>query len=396
MELNENQNSAIPGDNGEKPPPMPPMPPSKHSAGPSPYSVPPKRASTGKGVLLGCLLSFVIFLLVTGGCVLLISLMASSLFSDSMDKIVKYVDFKGANYSNRVKQTVLEQGIGSDKIAVIDVKGMMTASGYAKYGISSSVAFSQDIIEELEAAADDVNVKAIVLDMDTPGGEVVAADDIYRTIMKLRADTDIPVVTCMHSMGASGGYYVAAATDYIIANRMTITGSIGVIMSGVNITGLLDKIGVKPEVYASGDMKDMLNITRHRTEKEVRYVKQLIQETFDEFAQIIADGRKQYPDVSSVKAAEFADGRALSGRRALELGLVDKIGYFEDALAAACALADIKAPTVVRFQVKISFLDTLLEAKSGVSLNASELLPVRGANLQCGKMYFLASEAVAW
>ena len=140
---------------------------------------------------------------------------------------------------------------------------------------------------------------------------------------------DIPVVTCMRSMAPAAAASQREATD--VANRLTFTSSIGVIMPGFNAGAMLDKIGVTPEVYRSGDMKDMLNWSRPRTDKERTYVQSLIAATFKEFAAVVADGREAYEDAEAVMEADFADGRVLTGAEALRYQLVDELGYFDDA-----------------------------------------------------------------
>ena len=144
-----------------------------------------------------------------------------------------------------------------DKIAIIDIKGV----------IGGKELSAELVISELRKAQNDDDVKAIILDMNTPGGEVTASDEIHHEIQKFRK-TGRKVITCMHSMGASGGYLIAAGTDHIIANKVTLTGSFGVIMSTYNYAKLLDKIGVQAVTYKSGNMKDFLSGSRVRTPQE--------------------------------------------------------------------------------------------------------------------------------
>ena len=175
--------------------------------------------------------------------------------------------FEPASISKgNIKQTVIQEGDSEETIAVISVNGLITRQD------NYSVASSRRICKVLRGAASDSKVKAILIDMDTPGGEVTAADEIHTEIRKIKAEhPKLPILTCMHSMGASGGYYIAAATDYIVANQHTFTGSIGVIMSTVNASELMQKIGLQQVTFCSGNMKDMLSMSRPVSEKEKEY-----------------------------------------------------------------------------------------------------------------------------
>lgn len=283
---------------------------------------------------------------------------------------------------NRVVEEAPESG--NKQIAVINVHGVISNSA----GFEGADA--GQIVRLLQEAMDDDNIVAVVLDMDTPGGEVVASDEINRQV-RACSKSGKPVVTCMRSMGASGGYFIAAASDWIIANRMTFTGSIGVIMSTMQYSQLLDRIGVGIEVYASGKMKDMMNGARPRTEQERQYVQELIDSTFHEFCQVVANGRQAYKTADDVKNSSFGDGRVLSGSAALECGLIDDLGYYNDALEKARELGHAPKAGVIRLSPKGRLRD-LLFAKFGQApevrikgLPAAEAMP-------SGRMYYLAPE----
>ena len=287
---------------------------------------------------------------------------------------------------------VISEGDGSSAIAVIDFKGVI-ASDEGRDNVTPEY-----IEEALEAAGEQEGLKALIIDMDSPGGEVLASDEIHSAIMKFRESHEgVHVLTCMHSMGASGGYYVAAATEYIVANRMTMTGSIGVIMSSFNAEGLLDKLGVKAVPYKSGAMKDMLSPTRQPSEAEREYIERMIRSTFSEFAQIVADGRKEhFKTREDVMAAEFADGRVLSGADALGYGLVDELGGLDEACLRACEMAGVEEPTVLRYKKSESLLDSLLEMKSGGLAGQGGLLPFGAVKVKAGQLYYLAPQAMPW
>ncbi|MBQ9337307.1 MAG: signal peptide peptidase SppA [Lentisphaeria bacterium] len=272
------------------------------------------------------------------------------------------------------------------KIAVIDVHGVIA---FDDTPISSDEnADPRSICARIRRAAADKDVKAIIINLNTPGGEVVAADEIYSEIRRFRQKTNRPAIALMRTMAASGGYYIAAACKPIIANKLTMTGSIGVIISTYNYRGLFEKIGLQSEVYASGKMKDMLNGARARTPEEVTVVKNMVNETYSEFVRIVAESRKI--PAERIRQSEIGDGRVFSGEQALKLGLIDSFGYFRDAVDTAAKQAGL-APNryaVIRYKDSFSFgkFFSMLSSKSGkvplnISLNGTQpgaFTPKRG------------------
>ena len=337
---------------------------------------PPQKKGFLRGLFILFLVVFLILLVVFG--LLFLGVFAIGCISEGMDSLDEAP-------RNKVKEVVRLDGDADEKVAVIDVKGIITRSKM------SGVACSEKIVELIEHVADNSDgYRALVIDMDTPGGEVIAADEIHAALCKLKEKAPgMPIVTCMHSMGASGGYYVAAATDYIIANRMTFTGSIGVIMSSYNISDLIGKIGVEEQVFRSGDMKDMMSPTRKMTEKERVYMQKMINDTFEEFAKIVAKGRSAYETADDVKKSPFGDGRVLSGAEALEYKLLDKLGGFSDAIDYVKAELKLEdEPRVVQLNNRISFFDSLLELCEKLPIQ-SRLLPGNAFAMKAGYLYYL-------
>lgn len=238
------------------------------------------------------------------------------------------------------------------RIAVIDVKGTIT-SDTESFG--TSIANSQQIVKLIRAAKVDDAVKAIIIDLDTPGGEVTASDEIYHEL-KLCGK---PVVAMMNSLAASGGYYIACGANKIVANKYTMTGSIGVIISSVDITGLLDWAKVKPEFYTSGKMKTMLNPARPTTEEEAKIVQALVMNVYKEFASIVSEARNI--PLEKITEGELGDGRVFDGEQALANGLVDQIGYFTTAEDAALELAGLTRDNccIERYKGNSSLADLL-------------------------------------
>ena len=278
----------------------------------------------------------------------------------------------------------------SKKIVVIDVKGVIANidSGFG----GGSVANPELICAELARAAEDDSVKAVILRLDTPGGEVTAADTIYHAIREFSEKTKKPVVASMGSLAASGGVYVAVAADFIIANRLTTTGSIGVIAQTYNYAELLKKIGLKSEVFKSGPMKDLLNGARPVTDEERTIVQDFIDEVYSDFVRIVAERRPKISE-QTIRTTPIGDGRIYSGRQALKYGLIDQLGYFNDAVVKAAALASLKKGDfkVVEYKRSFSFSDFFASMKS-VPPTVKLQLPGDAGNksmLGRGKFFFL-------
>jgi protease-4 len=204
--------------------------------------------------------------------------------------------------------------------------------------ISGVIVNPMPVVKKLQKLARDKSVKALVLRVDSPGGSVGASQEIYRAIERFK-ETGKPVVVSMGNVAASGGYYVSAPADFIFANEGTITGSIGVIVQHIAYRELLNKIGISTTQIKTGKFKDTLSPFRELTPEEKKYIKDTITEVHDQFLSAILKYRKE--KIGEEKLREVADGRIFTGRRALELGLVDAIGGIEDAVAKAKELAGV-------------------------------------------------------
>jgi protease-4 len=273
-----------------------------------------------------------------------------------------------------------------DKIVVIYLAGVINSS---EDGYNTEGGMVADIEDQLQQAVDDKRVKAIILKIDSPGGEVVASDTIYQAVVAAREKK--PVVADIDTMGASGAYYVAVGADYIVANELSITGSIGVIMESFTVGGLADKIGVKFYTFKSGKYKDILNPTREPTEDEKALVQGMVMEVYEKFVGIVAQERDM--KVDDLKNG-LADGRILSGKQAMEAGFVDGLGYFDDAIDKAEELASIKRARVVRYMEPFSLRNLFRFMGSNSSNNKAKIqieLTPNQLKLQTGRMYFLPS-----
>lgn len=195
---------------------------------------------------------------------------------------------------------------------------------------------SSDFVRQVRRWTEDGSVKAIVVDIDSPGGGVAASQEMYDQLIKAREEGVI-VVASMRSVAASGGYYVACAADKIVANPGTLTGSIGVILSFPTARKLLDKIGLQWETVQSGDLKGVGDFTRPMTPEEERMLKAVIDDTYQQFVEAVAEGR----DKPKEEIYPLADGAIFTGRQAYNLGMVDTLGTFEDAVSLAGIMADL-------------------------------------------------------
>jgi protease-4 len=239
----------------------------------------------------------------------------------------------------------------SDRIAVIEIKGVISQS--------------TEIISEISRYASDEAVKAIILRVDSPGGGVGPSQEIYREVIKARGKKK--VVTSMGSVAASGGYYIACASDLIFANPGTITGSIGVVMQFSSFEELLKKIGVKGVVIKSGEHKDIGSPFREMTPQERVLMQEVLDKVHQQFIQAVAEGRKMDRD----KVAQVATGRIFTGEQAKEYGLVDQMGNLEDAIDATAKMVGIEGrPNIVFPERRISIWDYLLQGMARSLTNA--------------------------
>ena len=274
------------------------------------------------------------------------------------------------------------------KIALISVRGIITSAEPGSIGESAV----DDLKLQLKQASEDEKVKAVVLYVDSPGGEVTASDIIYNAVRKVRDQHKKPVVVYMGSLAASGGYYVACGGSWLIANETTLTGSIGVIMQTLNYEQLFGKVGLTMTTFKSGAFKDMLSGSRQMSEPEKEYVQSLIMQTYSKFVGIVAKERKL--DEATLRTG-LADGRVVSGKDALGGKLINSLGEIEDAYAKAMELAKIKNASVIRYESPFRFgrLFRLLgqseeSRKTKIEVKIADAITPK---LQAGRLYFLPS-----
>jgi len=234
-----------------------------------------------------------------------------------------------------------------EKIAVVKIEGVILDS--------------KDIIEELREHRENKSVKAILLRIDSPGGAVAPSQEIYTEVLKIRDEGKKKIVTSMGSVAASGGYYIASASDKIVANPGSVTGSIGVILELANISGLMKKVGVESVVIKSGKFKDVGSLFRTMMPEERELLQGVIDDTYDQFVEAVSAGR----GINKEDLIPIADGRVFTGRQAKKLGLVDELGSMQDAVKITADLAGIKGePDLIEKKKKVSILERFLRNSS--------------------------------
>ncbi len=299
----------------------------------------------------------------------------------------------------KLDEVLKEDNHAADKIAVIEVSGIISDGALDQGGFN----MVEIIRAQLKHAEQDDDVRAVILKVDSPGGEVMAADQIHHELVEFQKRTKKPLIASMGSLAASGGYYISAPCRWILASDLTITGSIGVIMSSWNYRHLMDKVGVLPQTYKSGKFKDMLSGSREPeqiTPEEQAMIQGLIDETFGKFKTVVREGREQANQRNKQDGEkgrtltpnwqDYADGRVLSGTEAYKLGFVDELGGFEDAIRRAQQLAGISNANVVEYQQRYDLSDIFrLFGKSNTKAIKIDL-GMDVPKLQAGHMYFLS------
>ena len=249
----------------------------------------------------------------------------------------------------------------AEQVAVIHVEGVIVG-GRGQSGLFGDGGGTDTIIRQIQSARDDAEVRAVVIRINSPGGSAPASQEVGEELKKLRASGKV-VIASIGDVAASGGYWIAALCDKIYANPGTITGSIGVYIPYANWQELFKKIGVSGEKIKSGPHKDMLSPERPMTEKERAIIQEMVDDLYEQFVAVVAEGRKMDP----AKVRQLADGRIYTGRQARTLGLVDEMGTMEDAVRAAAKTAGITGKPVLKEYGRSGFWEAIF-GPSGQSL----------------------------
>ncbi len=248
-------------------------------------------------------------------------------------------------------EEVIEEGNTAKKIAVLEVNGAIQDTGDVTSFFQSPGYNHSAFMENLEHVKEDKDVKGIILKVNSPGGGVVESAEIHDKLVEISEETKKPIYVSMGSMAASGGYYISAPADKIYASPETLTGSLGVIMQGVNYAGLAEKYGVEFVTIKSGEFKDIMSPSREMTEEEKNILQTMINNSYEGFVDVIASGR----GLSEEEVRTIADGRIYDGRQAKEIGLIDDFGYFEDVTEAMKKNEKLAGAQVVSYSENFGF-----------------------------------------
>jgi len=313
--------------------------------GPRPAAPPRRRKSP---VLTGCLV-----VVVAAGIVGLLLMLGIFLFVVGAG-ITQMPGVKGEGRF-KFEEVTLSGSRGAPKIVCVPLEGVITTSASFGMGVDLVTRFAA----ELQQAERDEKVAGVLIAINSPGGGITGSDILHEEILRYRSKTQRPVVACMTDMGASGAYYAACACDRIVAHPTTMTGSIGVLLPLYDASRLLDFVGIKSEMIKSGPLKGMgspfVEKSAEQKEKERQIFQSLIDSMYDRFVKIVAEGRGLEPD----KVRQIADGRILTSQQALEMNLIDSVGYTEDAVELVKKMARIRNAHVIQYRRVVPFTEIL-------------------------------------
>jgi protease IV len=255
-----------------------------------------------------------------------------------------FTDFMAAADQSFAEE-VVKEGNELKKIVILDVNGVIQDTGETSSFLQSSGYNHPDFMKKLNYIKEDDSVKGIIIKVNSPGGGVVESAEIHDKLAEIQKKSKKPVYISMGSMAASGGYYISTAAKRIYASPETMTGSLGVIMEGINYEGLADKYGVDFVTIKSGKHKDIMSPTRKMTEEERQILQSMINNSYQGFVKVISEGRNL--SVNQVK--KIADGRVYDGRQAKDLHLIDGFGYLDDVVNRMKKQEKLTGAQVVRY-----------------------------------------------
>lgn len=268
--------------------------------------------------------------LIIAAAVLGISLVINSVFAIFKSDFNRSLEeIATSSVYAELSETVVEEGDGSSRIAVLTVDGTIQDTGEASSLLGSSGYNHELFMQQLNQVKEDDSVKAVMLTVNSPGGGVVESAEIYDKITEIQEETEKPFYVSMGATAASGGYYIAAPAEKIFVNEETLTGSIGVIMQSINYGELAERYGVDFVTIKSGPLKDIMSPTRDMTDEERELLQDMLNDSYESFVDVIEEGR----GMSEAEVKEVADGRVMNGRQAVEANLADDFGFEEDVIS---------------------------------------------------------------
>jgi protease-4 len=312
----------------------PPMPPPPFYGAPMPFMYPPPKPPKER--------SFARAIFTT---------LATTIFSMSLLLNVYLIAITSVRSAAGLqREDTLEKGDANNRIVILPVSGIINDDSYEK------------VNKQLKTLADDKTLRALIIEVDSPGGSVTASDEIYQAILNFKAKAGKPVVIYQRGLAASGGYYVSCAGDYIVAQRTTMTGNIGVLLPRYNLTGMLDKWGVKDTTIKSDNSpyKNVESMTQPETPEANAYLKAIINAAYDQFADVVKSGRGAALEKAKIgDVKQVANGKIYLADEALRIGLIDQIGDISVAIAEASRRAGVSNPAVIKLKEHTSLMDLL-------------------------------------
>ena len=280
------------------------------------------------------------------------------------------LDVGGLGSARPLQETTV---LGEDgpKLAMVDVSGLITEATRSRFpGFPSGPGHAARLREALDLAAADRDVAALLLRIRSPGGTVGATETIHHELLRWKTRTQRPVIAYMNGLATSDGYYIAMAADEIIAQPAAVTGSIGVLMRGLNFSGLLERVGVADQSFTSGPYKDAGSTLRDMSPEEAEQLQGVVDELQARFLDVVEAGR---PKLDRSRIVELSDGRIYTASQALDVGLIDAIGHLEDAAAAAERLAGISESRVVIYRPAGAYRQNIYSRRDLPSVNVVDL-----------------------
>jgi len=278
-----------------------------------------------------------------------------------------------------LEEKVLE-GKGQAKILLLDISGIISEKKESKgLGSSQKISLVARIKEELQKAEGDSSIAGVIIKINSPGGSVTATDIIYHELMQYKKQAGVRIVACLTGTATSGGYYVASAADEIIAHPTSVTGSIGVIAMKFNVEKFLSKIGIQEETIKSGEKKDIWSPFRPSTPEEKDIIQTIINTLHERFVKVVLAGRQ--PLLSKEEIERLADGRIFTADQALEVKLIDRVGYLDNAVEEIKKALKLKEAKVVTYNRPGSYKGTIYSGLPGASHTEINLVAINGDGL---------------
>jgi protease-4 len=278
-----------------------------------------------------------------------------------------------------LEETVLE-GKGKTKILLLDISGIISEKKKSEgLGLSQKISLVARVKEELQKAEGDSAIAGMIITINSPGGSVTASDIIYHELMQYKKQAGVKIIACLTGTATSGAYYVASAADEIIAHPTAVTGNIGVIAMKFNVEKLLSKIGIQEETIKSGEKKDILSPFRPSTPEEKDIIQTIINTLHERFVNVVLAGRKTL--LSKKEIEQLADGRIFTADQALDMKLIDRVGYLDEAVEEMKKSLNLTEVQVITYNRPGSYVGTIYSGLPDISGKEINLVAINGDGL---------------